>query len=62
MTEFRPARPNADRLKCTCCKRTFAAGHVPAPEVTGPYIGRLICRDCRHALSYSDQYRLPVSS
>lgn len=61
MTDYRPARVNADRLTCACCTRVFAAGHVPAPDINGPYAGRLLCRDCRHALAYSDQYhRAPL--
>lgn len=29
-------------VKCDVCRRVFAAGHVPAPNVRGV----LVCRDC----------------
>lgn len=50
MNDFYPTRPNAERLRCACCGRVFAAGHIPGPEVSGPYMGRLLCRDCREVL------------
>lgn len=53
-TEFRPPRPNGQRIKCALCTRVFAAGHIPAPMIGGRHDGALVCRDCRRALEVQD--------
>lgn len=45
----RPARPAA--VRCSACRRPFAAGYLPAPEPDGA----LVCRDCRTNHGHDDR-------
>lgn len=44
---WRPERVDPEHRKCVVCRRVFASGHVPRPELYGPRQGQRVCRDCR---------------